>query len=604
MSLSSSRSNDLSERSSLSINEDQKVVNYDETKQLQNTYELKRVHPITKTMQGCSSSSTIHPLVIAAIMIIISSSSTIPYVHANKQYASSTSLSTICPGGLICHHGGTCTTGNKDHGGGGGGIFASLDDLSMLDSLDLPLLEITNVNGEYCTNCHEGWGGVDCSVRFTQCDPNDNESISCLHGGQCYLTGIDAETGKNLHICDCTSAGKDEGNGLLRYAGKYCQHIQETQCGIGTDEMFCTNKGKCKITLDEDMRNPHSICVCPEGRAGTHCEFLPNDDHALDCQLDCQNGGTCAKGFKNYDELITAGPFPSQLAYDIISSNGHGEHCVCPDGYTGLHCEIQVKMCTKTSALTKYCYHGAACVYDDYGNPMCDCSVAHTDHKSYLGTNCELEATTRCTPGLEQDAKDAFCSDHGVCITDPETRHQGCVCEDGWTGDLCDIEVVDGVDEPVCDLDCENGGSCRFGVKGYKDAYDNLNLPIHTKKHEDGMHCACPDGFTGLKCEVDINHCHQDPNNNGFSDSESKFCLNGVPCPPPDDESRSTSANGVFKKFACPCNESTKTVLPLAGRYCEFAVTQFCSKDDARNSHSFCTNGGMCKVKNEHDDSV
>ena len=93
---------------------------------------------------------------------------------------------------------------------------------------------------------------------------------------------------------------------------------------------------------------------------------------------------------------------------------------------------------------------------------MCDCNSAHTDLVSYAGSSCEQVAETFCAPGLDQDKKDAFCTTHGKCINDPATRHMGCECEEGWSGDLCDIQAEE---EQVCDLDCQNEGSCRFGVK-------------------------------------------------------------------------------------------------------------------------------------------
>jgi hypothetical protein len=322
----------------------------------------------------------------------------------------------------------------------------------------------------------------------------------------------------------------------------------------------------------------HFTCTCPDHRGGTHCEFLKNE--GLDeCRLECEHG-TCAKGFKTYDNLIGTGPFPAELAFDVISANG--EHCVCPDGYTGLTCEIPMQSCGSE----KNCYNGSTCKYDENGNPMCDCNSAHTDEMSFAGTNCEQESTMRCDPGLDQDQKDSFCA-HGQCIEYPDARHEGCTCNDGWSGDLCDIQEEY---EEVCDLDCENGGSCRFGVKGYKDTYDNLALPVLAITSERGMYCSCPDSFTGLKCEVSINYCQID------GSEPEHFCLNGVPCDSDDTD--------VTNKFSCRCDiEQHEASLQLAGRFCEYAVTEFCSEDGERNDHSFCTNGGKCKKYNDADES-
>eukprot|EP00578_Thalassiosira_sp_NH16_P016203 CAMPEP_0181125462 /NCGR_PEP_ID=MMETSP1071-20121207/27064_1 /TAXON_ID=35127 /ORGANISM="Thalassiosira sp., Strain NH16" /LENGTH=759 /DNA_ID=CAMNT_0023210909 /DNA_START=46 /DNA_END=2325 /DNA_ORIENTATION=+ len=479
-----------------------------------------------------------------------------------------------CPGGLKCHHGGECATGDKDH---------SLD--HPLITSDLPWLEETNVNGEHCINCHDGWGGVACSRHYQKCDAHDPHAPTCFNGAECRKMGISATTGMYEYSCDCTTAGLDE-DGDVKYAGKYCQHLHEEKCGFGDEEMFCTNGGKCVIvpgsSVEDEILSEYSVCECPDHRAGTHCEFL-KEEGFTDCRLECERG-TCAKGFKSYDDLIGTGPFPAQLAFDIISDTG--EHCVCPPGYTGLRCEIQAEKCGPD----KYCYNGSTCRHDETGTPMCDCNSAHTNEVSYAGSSCEQEGSEYCEPGLDQDQKDAFCTKHGRCINDPDARHMGCTCDEGWSGDLCDIE---GDKEPVCDLDCQNEGSCRFGMKGYKDSYDALGLPVHAKKSEKGMYCSCPSGFTGLKCEVDMNHCHI---HDGTSDH---FCLNGVPCNPDN-----PAFEGIEKSFSCKCDEGQSEVTQmLTGRFCEYAVTEFCSQDLSRHSNSFCTNGGNCKELNRRGDS-
>lgn len=104
-------------------------------------------------------------------------------------------------------------------------------------------------------------------------------------------------------------------------------------------------------------------------------------------------------------------------------------------------------------------------------------------------------------------------------------------------------------------------------------------------------------GFTGVKCETNINHCHA-----SGSDDE-HFCLNGTPCSTED-----PNLQGATKKYGCNCNGSNgardEITQMLAGRFCEYAVTEFCFEDNVRgDSHSFCTNGGKCKTRNKYGDN-
>ena len=256
-----------------------------------------------------------------------------------------------------------------------------------------------------------------------------------------------------------------------------------------------------------------------------------------------------------------------------------------------LTCEVEVQRCGPS----KYCYHGSSCVYDSSGNPMCDCNTAHTDGKSYAGISCEHVSSSFCTPGDDQDQKDSFCVNGGKCIEDPNFKHEGCDCPEGYSGDLCEIQSDT---EPDCSLKCENGGSCRLGVKGVKDSYDNLGLQIFGSKEINGMYCSCPSGYTGVKCESEVNHCHI----NGAEDEH--FCLNGTPCSTED-----SNLKGVIKKYGCDCNglnePKDEITQMLAGRFCEYAVTEFCLEDGAHGgSRSFCTNGGKCKKQNKYGDDT
>jgi hypothetical protein len=130
-------------------------------------------------------------------------------------------------------------------------------------------------------------------------------------------------------------------------------------------------------------------------------------------------------------------------------------------------------------------------------------------------------------------------------------------------------------------------------VKGIKDSVDSLGLAVFQTKEVNGMYCSCPSGFTGVQCEEDINHCHVS------GTEEDHFCLNGTPC-----NSEDPNLKGVTKQYNCKCNDSKDEISQmLAGRFCEYKVTEFCFEEGASGgSHSFCTNGGMCKNKNKYGD--
>ena len=331
------------------------------------------------------------PSIYSAVFLLL-----IPTLAASMQ----------CPGGLKCHHGGQCANGDKDY---------ELDLASRI-SPDIPWLEQLNVNGEHCVHCDDGWGGIDCGRRYEQCDPGDPLAPICFNGGECFKEGINGQTGGFEYTCDCSKAGRDIG---VRFAGNFCQHDAGERCN---NEMFCTNGGSCLKVTDRNIEGHgrhHFECDCPSDRFGAHCEFLKehDDENKAVCKMQCERG-VCAKGFKNYDQLVGSGPFPASLAKDIISTEG--EHCVCPDGYTGLRCEIPVHKCRDHR---KYCYNGSTCIYDDNNNPTCDCNTAHTDEKSFAGLSCEHEGTSYCAPGLDQDQKDSFCANEGTCISDPQNRH-------------------------------------------------------------------------------------------------------------------------------------------------------------------------------------
>jgi hypothetical protein len=74
-----------------------------------------------------------------------------------------------------------------------------------------------------------------------------------------------------------------------------------------------------------------------------------------------------------------------------------------------------------------------------------------------------------------------------------------------------------------CNLFCYNGGECRHGhgkFGSYSGIDDDEEMPWEKVKHDNGMYCICPPGYTGLHCEIKMVVCGSDDHT----------CFNGSRC--------------------------------------------------------------------------
>ena len=82
-----------------------------------------------------------------------------------------------------------------------------------------------------------------------------------------------------------------------------------------------------------------------------------------------------------------------------------------------------------------------------------------------------------------------------------------CICQDGYAGTLCQIDIDDCASGP-----CQNNGQCLDGVGYYN--------------------CQCPEGYSGRNCESATNKCWSAP------------CMNGGSC------------TDLFNSYKCSCPPS------------------------------------------------
>ena len=251
--------------------------------------------------------------------------------------------------------------------------------------------------------------------------------------------------------CDCgsTSIAVDI------FAGVSCEHKATSLCTTPTQESFCVNGGQCQ---------ENNSCKCDSPWQGIHCEFpvapkdLPNfyddsindltdnDNSAIECNLICMNGGTCAQGAKDLGFLRDTVGDVAHL--NQTHADDQFAHCVCTDGWVGLTCEQKIEVCGKEQHI---CLHGSKCNLDpniDRGY-SCDCSkaddtVGDNEIHVFAGDSCQYTDTDICTIGDDYPGRPLyFCVNGGGCNAwvvgnelDP-----GCTCTDDYAGPHCEINI-------------------------------------------------------------------------------------------------------------------------------------------------------------------
>nr|XP_033814614.1 sushi, nidogen and EGF-like domain-containing protein 1 [Geotrypetes seraphini] len=382
-----------------------------------------------------------------------------------------------------CRNGGTCLDGNATCHCPPGyfGLLCEFEVTATPCSMSIQCPDggsCMEYGGTYLCVCH-----TDYSTAINHSLPSPCDSEPCLNGGTCDVQD-------DSYVCECPR----------NFLGRHCEKGRPNPCRSGP----CRNGGSCKESGGE------YYCFCPYRFTGRHCEIGKPDPCASG---PCHNGGTCFHYIGKYK-------------------------CDCLPGYTGRHCETAPSPCFPNP-----CENGGTC--ENLGrNYTCSCAAGYTGNRCQSEIDCGIPeevkhsqvifsstklgslAMYQCNKGymLNSQNNPRFCREHGVWSESPvceetdecssQPCHNGgsckdlmaaflCVCELGYTGHHCELEINECQSDP-----CKNGGSCE----------DLLGSFV----------CHCTDGFVGIHCETEMDACESGPCQNGGeceNDAGSYLCV-------------------------------------------------------------------------------
>lgn len=342
-----------------------------------------------------------------------------------------------------------------------------------------------NTPGGFTCDCHDGYEGTTCNaVDYCHTNP-------CANNASCSNTPTKAE-------CICTDG----------WEGDFCSESKD-DC-VDHD---CIH-GTCV-----DGHNTFT-CECYPGYNGTQCQTNIDDCGGHEC-----SPGKCVDGNGTYTCNCTNTGFVGEFC-DVecsVSTCIHGtctdEGCVCYPGWEGSDCNTDKNECASDP-----CKNGASCTP---GNGTFECACVHP----FNGTTCN-----ECPPGYGWDG--STCSECPVGTTNDLSTLSPCVnhtCPSGFGVDLTNWSP-DHREEGLC-IQCEEGYESPegHGVCENIDECDTIPYPCSGSglctDTEGSYNCTCNDGYSGERCEVNVNNCEGDPCGGGECiDKEGYYecnCVNG-----------------------------------------------------------------------------
>jgi len=217
----------------------------------------------------------------------------------------------------------------------------------------------------------------------------------------------------------------------------------------------CSERGSCNVSS--------GACTCEQGWMGKLCE-------EQECSGNCSGRGLCIASKcvcspESFGDACESLRCPSDCG-------GHGAcfagQCSCETGWGGLSCLVQLEDSSSShpalllSQRSQTASNAASCS-GLCGHGQCQADGQCLCNQGWSGEGCDVES---CPGG---------CSGTGMC-------HNGqCRCQQGFGGPDCSVSLASvhaAMRAQVCHNDCNGQGSCRAGV------------------------CQCYPGYSGLNCDV------------------------------------------------------------------------------------------------------
>ncbi|UJR30132.1 hypothetical protein I4U23_017673 [Adineta vaga] len=291
----------------------------------------------------------------------------------------------------------------------------------------------------------------------------------------------------------------------------YC--CRTANCDVNPQWQFCNNSNICSVCAPNAnciLSAPGIItCICPVGFTGSLCDTTI--DLCVQRNQSCLNNGVCVIN------PITLLPY-----------------CNCSSSlFTGIRCE------TFIPCLQGPCLNNGTCSAYTNATVRCNCS------NCYSGAFCPI-----CATYITVGCGNVTCLNGGTCLINNDRTI--CQCPSIFTGTRCESLINS------CDSNpCVNGGTCYTTGMGRKK---RLNGGVCRSTETGGVVCACPVGFTGVRCETSILPCDSNP------------CLNKGVC----------IYDPVTMQMKCQC--------------CGLATGTFCEilLNPCNNSIPYCFNNGTC----------